>query len=321
VYACFASSLTVTAAAPIVNAPPAISSLLRLLLLGPERALGPAFALPASPAGAFALLPKPSTLVANLLSACTLVATTLRWGIACLCDREHARHVHDGTVPPLRSNGERLCSADIYRIFISLNWGKKLSGKRHEIAPDCSATAAARVVVVRPTFSRRHVSSAGWHFRCCRPWARQLPMMIALHSGPPLHYHESASDRLLSSVKTNVTRLNIIDDVKLRSCIHTVSPKNTQLLAFRSIWNPPGKETSSIHPQMPWNIVDSHILHLSRLHPSGIFYLQSGCRTGKAVFSTINKRMGSRKTQSPRIFSRKTLNLLIQSHSPSITYQ
>jgi hypothetical protein len=129
VYACFASSLTVTAAAPIVNAPPAISSLLRLLLLGPERALGPAFALSASPAGAFALLPKPSTLVANLLSACTLVATTLRWGIACLCDREHARHVHDGTVPPLRSNGERLCSADIYRIFISLNWEKSCQAK------------------------------------------------------------------------------------------------------------------------------------------------------------------------------------------------
>jgi hypothetical protein len=89
-------------------------------------------------------------------------------------------------------------------------------------------------------------------------------MMIALHSGPPLHYHESASDRLLSSVKTNVTRLNIVDDVKLRSCIHaivyTVSPKNTQLLAFRSIWNPAGKETSSIHPQTPWNIVDSHLL-------------------------------------------------------------
>jgi hypothetical protein len=110
-----------------VNAPPAISSLLRLLLLGPERALGPAFGPPAYPAGAFALLPKPSTLVANLLSACALVATTLGRGIACPCDREHARHVHDGTVPPpLRSNGARVCSADIYRIFIASNLEKTL---------------------------------------------------------------------------------------------------------------------------------------------------------------------------------------------------
>jgi hypothetical protein len=72
-------------------------------------------------AGAFALLPGLSTFVANLLSAGIRLPKALCVDTACPCDRVHARHVHDGTVPPpLRSNGAKVCSADIYRMFMVL---------------------------------------------------------------------------------------------------------------------------------------------------------------------------------------------------------
>jgi hypothetical protein len=131
VYACFASSLTVIAAAPIVNTPPAITSLLRLLLFGADLPFGPAappsglvvdlaavavlFALvsAALTTGPFTTTRSASIFVANLLSPCILPAKALRCGIACAWEREHARQVHDGTVPLRRSNGEIVYNADI----------------------------------------------------------------------------------------------------------------------------------------------------------------------------------------------------------------
>jgi hypothetical protein len=126
VYACFASSFIVIAAAPIESAPPAINNLLRLLLLGADLALDPAapsiglgcglaaFAMPFAlvptvfPVGPFATLLAPSPLVANGLSPCILLANVLRCGAGWPRDREHARHVHDGTVPLRRSSGEKV---------------------------------------------------------------------------------------------------------------------------------------------------------------------------------------------------------------------
>lgn len=115
-YACFASSLSVTAAAPTVKTPPAITSLLRLLLFGPDLPFDPP-APPAALAGALAFVSTALTIelftallavftvVANPLPPCNLLATKLR----CVTARVHARHVH----ALRRSSGEKEYTADI----------------------------------------------------------------------------------------------------------------------------------------------------------------------------------------------------------------
>lgn len=129
------------AAAPIVNIPPATTNLLRLLLLGPVRPWDPpcpsvelmgaleafvvvcAFVSAAVAVDPFNALLGASTLVANLLSPCILLANALRCGVARRCDQVHARHVHEGTIPLRRSEGEKECSADI------IAWWKSSTGQ------------------------------------------------------------------------------------------------------------------------------------------------------------------------------------------------
>jgi hypothetical protein len=100
-------------------------------------------------AGAFALLPDASTFVAKLLCVAMFLATGPVW-------RLHARHVHEGAAPPLlRSNGAKVCSADIYRMFVA--WVTSGSAGRQKAAelPRIVERQAARVLVVGPTFSRQ----------------------------------------------------------------------------------------------------------------------------------------------------------------------
>lgn len=106
VYACFASSLIVTATAPIVNTPPAITNRLRLFFLDFE----PPPALVALSMMSFVAAFVVSTVVAKLRPQDALeklASTFCRRGIACCCDFEHARHVQGGIAPPRRSKGAK----------------------------------------------------------------------------------------------------------------------------------------------------------------------------------------------------------------------